>query len=213
MPGNMETKQLTGVIVGEAGSGKSSILMRFERNLFSDNFRTTIGISFISKTFSVSKTEVTMRIMDTAGQERFRKITSSHYRHADFVIIVYDVSNRGSFERVPSWIDEACEHAPEKAEILIIGNKCDSPTRRVSYAEGEELAKKYDLMFSETSAKTNINILPTFICLASKLLPEPTIPRTRSYETIKASKKQKLKKLSRKLRTSLHGYHLSPRSL
>ena len=194
---------MKGVIVGEAGVGKSSILMRFENNLFTNDFRTTIGVNFVSKEIEVGGKRVTFQIQDTAGQERFRKITSSHYRGVDFVIVAYDVSDRQSFNRVHEWIDDMCDSIPETAQVVIIGNKSDVESRSVGILEGVELGKEYNVLFLETSAKANVNIdlLFTKLALKSNSSDPEEASKVRRYRSLPGykSKRNKFHSLKKKL--------------
>ncbi|XP_055521712.1 ras-related protein Rab-25-like, partial [Leucoraja erinacea] len=93
------------VLVGESGVGKSNLLSRFTRNEFNHDSRTTIGVEFSTRTLTVDGTTVKTQVWDTAGLERYRAITSAYYRGAVGALVVYDVSQRGSFEQVGR-----CEH-------------------------------------------------------------------------------------------------------
>ncbi|KYK67979.1 putative small GTP binding protein rab1a, partial [Toxoplasma gondii TgCatPRC2] len=96
---------------------------------------------------------------DTAGQERFRTITSSYYRGAHGIIIVYDVTDRESFNNVKNWMMEIDKYAMEGVSKLLVGNKCDLTSKRtVTYEEGKEFADSCNMRFIETSAKNAHNV-------------------------------------------------------
>ena len=100
-----------------------------------------------------------MKIWDTAGQERFRTITYSFYRQADGVIVAFDITNKQSFINVKAWIDSINEHADPSIFKVLVGNKLDLEDRRaVPIEEGEQLARKHDMPYLETSARENINV-------------------------------------------------------
>ena len=106
---------------------------------------------------------VKLQIWDTAGQERFRTITVSYFKGAHGVALVYDVTDRDTFEAIRHWVKQIQEHAESNVTIVLIGNKCDKEQlRMVSREEGEELAKEINAPFFETSAKTNINVEDAF---------------------------------------------------
>jgi Ras family len=96
---------------------------------------------------------------DTAGQERFRTITSSYYRGAHGIIIVYDISDRESFDNVKTWLNEIDRYACENVNKLLVGNKCDMDSKRqVDYEEAKAFADERGIPFLETSAKDATNV-------------------------------------------------------
>ena len=108
-----------------------------------------------------------MQIWDTAGQERFRTLTASYYRGAQGIIIVFDVTDRETFENVRQWMQEIERFANENVCKVLVGNKCDLTDKRmVSKEEGDELAKTYGIPYIETSAKSNICVEESFITMA-----------------------------------------------
>ena len=150
------------LIIGESGVGKTSILLRFTDDYFSDKFMSTIGVDFKVKELEVDGKHVKLQIWDSAGQERFRNITMSYYRNSSGIIIVYDVTNHTSFDHVNNWIEEVRKYVPG-SPLMLVGNKADlEDERKVQFEEGQELAEKHNLIFLETSAKTALNIEDTF---------------------------------------------------
>ena len=127
------------LLIGNSGVGKSCLLMRYVENNFTTNFFNTIGVDFKMKTIPIADKEVKLQIWDTAGQERFRTITCNYYRGAHGVVIVYDITDRESFESVKNWMVEIEKYAQENVNKLLIGNKCDlTAKRQVSPEEGAE---------------------------------------------------------------------------
>jgi small GTP-binding protein len=157
------------LIVGESGVGKTCMLLRFADNLFEEDFLSTIGVDFKVKEIVVNEKRVKLQIWDSAGQERFRNITSSYYRNCSGIIIVYDVTRRDSFEKVTDWIAEVRRFVPS-VPLIVVGNKCDREDRQVPTEDGQELAAKQGLIFLETSAKANTNIEAAFQEMAKKLI-------------------------------------------
>merc|ERR1719379_3281515 len=88
------------LLVGDSCVGKSSLLLRFIDNTFSEQFISTIGVDFKIKTIEIGGKVIKLQIWDTAGQERFRTITTSYFRGAQGILLVYDVSDRGSFDNI-----------------------------------------------------------------------------------------------------------------
>ena len=127
----------------------------------------TIGVEFGARLIHLpgeNKTAVKLQIWDTAGQESFRSITRSYYRGACGALLVYDITRRETFTNLQRWLDEARSNSNAEMVITLIGNKADLETKRVvSYTEGEEFARKNNLLFVETSAKTADKVEEAFV--------------------------------------------------
>ena len=147
------------VIIGDSGVGKSNILLQYINEKFSDDFKATVGVEFGAKNIEINSRIYRIQIWDTAGQENFRSIARAYYKNSICACIVYDITNRNSFNSVQSWIDDCTKQAPKSILLLLIGNKNDlNDKREVQYEEGAEFAKKRNMIFLETSAKTGNNI-------------------------------------------------------
>ena len=158
------------LLIGDSGTGKSCLLIRFADDQFSDNYISTIGVDFKIKTITVEGKTVKMQVWDTAGQERFRTITASYYRGSNGIILVYDVTNRDSFDHVSYWMQEVDRLAATDVCRLIVGNKSDLTDKRVvSTQEGEALAQQYGISFLETSARDNTNVEEMFTAMAKAM--------------------------------------------
>ena len=162
------------VIIGDSGVGKSCILLRFADDTFTDNYYSTIGVDFRFKCVDIGERKCKLQIWDTAGQERFKTVTSAYYRGADGIIIVFDQTDRESFNNVQNWIDDISKYSTEEPAKLIIANKDDIPNERksVKMEDISELEKKTGLEVIKTSAKTGENIDYAFKKLTQKLLLE-----------------------------------------
>ena len=147
------------IFVGDASTGKTSIINRIIDNPFNDTYEVSIGIDFMSKNIRFRGQSIKIQIWDSAGQEKYKGLIPSYVRNSSIVFIVYDVSNRSSFDNIQNWISFV--RNIEKTIIILCGNKIDL-TREVQANEGEELAKKEGLLFFECSAKTNENIKKMF---------------------------------------------------
>lgn len=111
-----------------------------------------------------------MQVWDTAGQERFRTITASYYRGSNGIILVYDVTNRDSFDHINYWMKEIDRLAAPDVCRLIVGNKSDlSDKRVVTTEEGQSLAQQYGVSFLETSALGNANVEEMFTAMAKAM--------------------------------------------
>ena len=159
------------VIIGDAGVGKTSVIQQFVNRKFDKRYEETIGVEFQVKTFKINDTITKIEIWDTAGSERFASITKNYYRGAQGVLIVYDVTNKSSFDKVESWYNEIknCTNQDEIA-ILLIGNKCDlDDLRTISNNMLVNLGKNLGIGVMETSAKEFVNINEAFYLLIKEI--------------------------------------------
>lgn len=158
---------LRGIMVGDSGVGKTSLLQQMVHNTFTPLHDLTIGVEFEQTTLSVhdkngDPKEVKLHVWDTAGMETFHSITQIYFQRCCVVFIVYDVENRESFNNVAGWVTRVTQSCKPHIEMILVGNKCESPNRAVSYVEGLECAQKYGILFMETSASRGDNVLLTF---------------------------------------------------
>ena len=159
------------LLIGNSSVGKSSLLLRFVDNQWSDLFVPTIGVDFKIRTMEIDNKNVKLQIWDTAGQERFKNITASYYRGAHGIFVVYDISDTESFKNINNWLIEIEKNANKNVYKILVGNKCDLEDKRtVSYQEGKELAETYGMQFIETSAKSNTNVDEAFHLLGKEVM-------------------------------------------
>jgi len=167
------------IIIGDSGVGKSSLLYRYTDQDWNPHYIATIGVDFKVLTFERQSRVVKLQLWDTAGQERFRGITHSYYRGAHGIMLVFDLTNMESFDNVTTWMNDVRKFGVEGMPMVLIGNKCDCPAKRVVTKEmGEALAAKLGCKYMETSAKDNANVDEAFTylvdeCVATraKLIP------------------------------------------
>jgi len=159
------------IIVGDSSVGKSCLLLQFTDKRFKISHDLTIGVEFGSRLVAVEpKVNVKLQIWDTAGQESFRSITRSYYRGAICSLLVYDITRRQSFQNCVNWLEEIQEHGYAKMLIILVGNKSDlGDKRQVQKEEAEAFARKNDLIFFETSAKTSAGVEETFTTAAKTI--------------------------------------------
>lgn len=159
------------ILLGDSGVGKTSLLVQFDTGSFQQgNFAATVGIGFTNKLVSVDGDQVKLQIWDTAGQERFRSVTHAYYRDAHALLLLYDITNKKSYDNIRAWLGEIREYAQDDVVVILIGNKCDYGNQReIRREEGERLAREYQVPFMETSAKTGINVELAFHAIAREL--------------------------------------------
>jgi len=176
------------LVLGIASVGKSSLLLRLTEQqwLPEGEMNPTIGVDTWEHKLDVKGKRVNLNIWDTAGDERLRAITSSYYRGTQGIILVYDVTNRESFEAVMWWFSERSQNAPERAVKMVVGNKSDqSHLRQVSTEEGATIAAKNKCLFIESSAKTAVGVRETFRKVLEQVVDLPELAST-PKQTFKA---------------------------
>mmetsp|Transcript_71488 Transcript_71488/g.149452 ORF Transcript_71488/g.149452 Transcript_71488/m.149452 type:complete len:224 (+) Transcript_71488:158-829(+) len=157
------------IIVGDAGVGKSCLLLQFTDQRFRAEHDMTIGVEFGHRIVEIENHQVKLQIWDTAGQEAFRSITQAYYRGATGALLVYDISRRGTFDHLARWLNDTRANAQPNMVVMLIGNKSDLEHREVSYDEGAWFAKQNGLLFQEASAKTGQNVESAFLDTARQI--------------------------------------------
>lgn len=158
------------IIIGESGVGKSCLLLQFTDKRFEPLFDMTIGVEFGARTIQINNQEVKLQIWDTAGQESFRSITRSYYRGACGALLVFDVTNRSSFQSLQGWLDDALANCNVNITVMLVGNKADLESKRdVSKEEAQNFAAQHGITYIETSAKTAANVDAAFIQTAQQI--------------------------------------------
>ncbi len=132
------------VIIGDSGVGKSCLLLRFADDTFTENYYSTIGVDFRFKCLEIGERKCKLQIWDTAGQERFKTVTSAYYRGADGIIIVFDQTEKDSFNNIENWIEDISRYSTDDPVKIIFANKDDikSDKKAVSDMDINELEKK-----------------------------------------------------------------------
>ena len=151
------------IVVGNQGTGKSSILNRFVNETFDENYQATIGLDFHSKNITIHDQDVRLIIYDTAGQEKFRSLIPMYIREAQIILFIYDISDKESFDSIPKWVQQVNDVINREVVFVLIGNKLDlESNRKVTFEEGKKLAEKSNYVFQEISAKTGANFEKLF---------------------------------------------------
>merc|ERR1712060_632901 len=136
------------IIVGDAGIGKSCLLLQFTDKRFRAEHDMTIGVEFGHRLAELDGQKIKLQIWDTAGQEAFRSITRAYYRGAAGALLVYDITRRDTFQHLSRWLEEARQNGNQNMTIMLIGNKCDLEHKReVTPEEGAKFAQENGLLF------------------------------------------------------------------
>ena len=155
------------LLLGDSAVGKSSLLLRFCEDRFESNFVITIGVDYKVRTLQLDGKLLRLQVWDTAGQERFRTITPAYYRRAMGVLVIFDITNRKSFENVEYWLRNLEDHGDAKVRRVLVGNKGDlSGRRKVALEEASALAQRHSMPYFEVSAKDNTNVEKVFQSVA-----------------------------------------------
>lgn len=159
------------VLSGETASGKSSVLRKFVYGTFDPFFQATIGVDFESKIVNVNDQRVKLQLWDTAGQDRYRSITKSYYRGTTVAFVVFDVTDKRSFRKLPVWLKEIQDMADKDTHIMILGNKVDGE-REVNYDDIEPYLISGHFRYREISAKTGKGVKESFMEMAQIVLDQ-----------------------------------------
>ena len=157
--------------LGDSAVGKSALLVRYTQNKFNSGYLSTVGIDYQSKKINYQNRDIEMQIWDSAGQEKYRAISKQYYKKANGILLLYDVTSRESFLGIKEWIRDINNMVTMKPSLILVGNKIDLE-RKVLTEEGEELSKKYNVMFFETSAATGKGIEELFQALLENIMKD-----------------------------------------
>lgn len=158
------------VIVGDIAVGKTCLVNRFCHEVFDSNYKATIGVDFEVERFDILQTPFNLQIWDTAGQERFQCIAASYYRGAHVVIVVFDMSNIGSLQNTPKWLEETLKNNIQKPLVFLVGSKKDLISDAAYMAVEEQaikLAKALQAEYWAVSSKTGECVQDLFLRIAS----------------------------------------------
>ena len=151
------------ILIGDSYVGKSNILLKYLKNQFNENSKTTIGVEFGTKNIIINNKRIKIQIWDTAGQERYRSITSAYYKGKKGALIVYDITRKNTFDNIDKWITDLKLNGDKNICIIILGNKYDLIDKReINKNDGIKKAEMYKTAFLETSALNGDNISKAF---------------------------------------------------
>ncbi|KAJ5076724.1 hypothetical protein M0811_00041 [Anaeramoeba ignava] len=158
------------VLLGETGVGKTTLALRFSEGENYNNPEPTIAVAFHSKTIEITGESVKLQLWDTAGQEMYRSLIPMYIRNAEAAVIVYDITNLDSFNKIETWIEDIVSFASRNVIICIVGNKFDlNDARNVQNDIAHNFALQNNYIFFETSARTGVGVDSLFIEIAKQL--------------------------------------------
>ena len=167
-------------LLGSPGVGKTSLVLRYVKNYFKDDYVSTIGADFLIKEISMPKMnlEIKLLLWDIGGQTKWKEIRSTYLSGSDGAIIVYDVTRKSTFRDLNNWIDDLRNFVGKTVPFVVVGNKIDLDElemREVTTEELEEFAKEKKLHYFETSAKTGEVVETMFNRAAFEIIKDKAI--------------------------------------
>ena len=172
------------VLLGDQSVGKSSISQRYVRNIFTGQHVATVGGAYLQQKVVLNNgVSIKLHLWDTGGQERFRAMTNLYYRDANAAILTYDITNEQSFTSLDFWLKELKYKIDNEGMIICLaGNKCDvsNDERKVDYTKAKKFAEENNMIFFETSAKTDVGIKELFNALLYKLYEKKGTENTKN---------------------------------
>lgn len=152
---------------------------------------TTLGVELFKKIVNIDGTFYQLKIWDTCGQERLRALTTNYYRNADGVILLFDVTQKDSFNNLEKWVASLKEKVVDSLPLVIVGNKIDLPNKTVTPEMIKDISQQYNVKTFETSAKSGKDSSEPFLQVASEVIESKKLRK--SIFTIKEEKKNKSK--------------------
>ena len=156
-------------LFGPGNVGKTSLLVRYIKDYFSSDLKQTIGSNFLIKDFLIDEQNIRLLLWDIGGQDQFAKLRTIYFKGSNAAFGVFDLTSPQSLLKLPGWISSIKKTVKKSIPILIVGNKNDLD-RQVERGEAEDLAKRLNCEYLETSAKTGENVEIAFEKLARALI-------------------------------------------
>lgn len=156
-------------LFGPGGVGKTSLLLRYIKDYFSDDLKKTIGSNFLIKDVEFDGKNVRLLLWDIGGQPQFHKLRTIYFKGSNAALGVFDLSSSQSLLKIPGWVSSIKKTVKKSIPMLLLGNKVDLE-REVDREEAEDLAKRLSCEYMETSAKTGENVEVAFEKIAKACL-------------------------------------------
>ncbi|MHA2398705.1 MAG: Rab family GTPase [Promethearchaeota archaeon] len=156
-------------LFGPGGVGKTSLLLRYIKDSFSDDLKKTIGSSFLMNDVEIDGKQVRLLLWDIGGQPQFQKLRTIYFKGSNGALGVFDLSSSQTLLKIPGWISSIKKTVKKSIPMILLGNKSDLK-RDVDREEAEDLAKRLNCEYLETSAKTGDNVESAFESIARACL-------------------------------------------
>ena len=172
-----ENEQIFKVItLGDSGVGKTSIITRFTSDTFKEHPISNSGNVFYFKDVVLKDgTKIKLKLIDTAGQEKYRAMAKSYYKNAQGILFVFAYDNKKSFDHMEKWLESYKDNVSDQEGIplFLIGNKCDVENKEIKDDLIEDLKKRTNIQdYIKVSAKSNIGIDELFNSLSEKMFKQ-----------------------------------------
>lgn len=156
-------------LLGEKNVGKTSLVYRFIENKFRENYKATLGVNLLKKDIDING-GVSAQIWDLGGQESFRSLRKLYLEGANGGLVIFDLTDRNSFDKLNEWID-SFKNTRGEQPLLLIGNKSDLGNQiKITDKEASQYAQNNNMDLILTSAKTGKNVEEAFIKLTKRIL-------------------------------------------
>lgn len=158
------------ILLGDYSSGKTSLITRKNNNFFSNSYMSTIGVDFFSYKTFINEKPIMVHVWDTAGEEKFRFIIKSYFTGAHGALLIFDLTNRKTFNSLEYWLEELQTYKFE-GKIIVVGTKCDLESHReIDEKEIQDFCDLNNLNYIECSSKENINVDNAFTNLLNEIV-------------------------------------------
>ena len=170
------------LVLGDLSVGKSSFIYRFIEDKFNTDSIPTTGLDLKTADLLINNKKVRVQLWDTVGQEKYKSITQNLILRVQGIIILFDITNKDSFNNLNEWIKTVREQVGNNLAILLVGNKCDLEENRLVFKEEANIfAKNEKIKYIETSCKTGENIIKAIDYICEKIINSFTLKNDLSF--------------------------------